>query len=31
MNDLKKDNIHLNDTLNYAKNQLLDSNNESDE
>jgi hypothetical protein len=31
MTDLKKDNIHLNDTLNDARNQLLNSNNECDD
>jgi len=31
MNDLKKDNLHLNETLEEARKQLLNSNNECDE
>jgi len=31
MNDLKKDNVHLIETLDEARNQLLNSNNECDE
>jgi len=31
MNDLKKDNIHIGETLDDAKKQLLNSNNECDD